>query len=168
MPRQVIDCLVSMPLLAGGAPAHGPPGTVTAYVDGYDPDMGDNTAEAEVRINAAPAPAPVDVSIDEFEVPRNVKSGETEDIKVKLLVSNDSTEPASGTLTVTANGENVHTYIFSNWAAGHEEEIVFEWTAPVVRRRTNVNWLATVDAVGDGDLSNYTATGLTRVVPRRR
>ena len=139
--------------------------TATAHVDGGDPEMRENNATAEVAINAAPTP--VDVSISQFEVPRNVKSGETEDIKVSVLVSNNSTEPASGSVSVTANGESVFTQDFNNLQVGESLELVFEWTAPIVTRRTNVNWLATIEALGDSDPANNSASDLTRVVPRR-
>ncbi len=140
--------------------------TVTAHVDGGDPEMGDNTATAEVQIS--PAPTPVDVSIDQFEVPRNVKSGESEEIKVTVFVSEDSTEAATGSVTVTANGEVVFTQDFSNLTAGDNLEYTFDWEAPVVTRAETVNWLATVDAAGDSDPTNNSATATTRVVPRRR
>ncbi|MEN8168174.1 MAG: choice-of-anchor F family protein [Pseudomonadota bacterium] len=138
--------------------------TARAIVDGGDPEMGDNQAEAEVVINAAPTP--VDVSLDSLEVPRNVKSGETEAIKVVILNSEEALEAASGTVTVEADGD-LMILDFADLQAGEAREFTFDWTAPTVTRREDVAWLARVSAAGDSDPTNDVASATTRVTPAR-
>ena len=138
--------------------------TTTAYLDGGDLNEDDNTDQVAVSINAAPV---VDVSISEFEVPRHVKSGKTEDAKVKIFLSNDSEQPASGTVSVEVEGAVIFSADFVDLRIGESEEFEFKWTAPVVTRRTDVITVATVSVTGDTDLSNNTAVGTTKVTPGR-
>ena len=135
----------------------------TVYVNGGDPDMSDNTAQAEVLINAGAAA--VDVALDQLDVPKNVKSGETEEIQISILVSNDSVGSANGSVTLAGSDGSLFTGSFSGLDAGASQMFEFNWKAPRVSRSTNVEWLATVSAEGDTNSSNDTATATTKVTP---
>lgn len=113
--------------------------------------------------DGTPVPV-VDVEVRELEVPKNIPRGRTGDIDV--AIENNGPDPASGTVTVVgtdSNGTVVAELVesFVELAADEDAEFSFDWTAP--QTRTTVTWVATVNAVGDTDLSNNTAEATTQV-----
>ena len=136
--------------------------TVTAYVDGGDPDMDNNTASVDVALAAAPT---VDMALDALEVPSNAKSGRT--YAALVTISNVGDADASGTVSVTANGQAVATLDFAV-AAGETASLPFDWTAPVVSKKIAVSWVALVSASGDDNPDNDATILTTKVTPGGR
>jgi hypothetical protein len=111
----------------------------------------------------------VDVDIKRFDVDRYVRVKETS--KIKVYFTNDGPDAASGTLSVVgvdSKGKTVAEFSddFMDLAAGDWASSTFFWTAP--RRSTEITWTATLDAEGDTDLSNNTATAKTIVSDRKK
>ena len=111
----------------------------------------------------------VDVDITRFDVDSKVSVKERSRIKVYL--KNYGPDVAAGSVTVVGTDSNGDTVAdlsagFSDLAVNDRERISFNWTAP--REATVINWVATVTADGDTDLSNNTATATTTVSDRKR
>jgi hypothetical protein len=114
-----------------------------------------------------PPPLPgsdVDMALLSLVVPSRVSVG-TPQIVVVRIANNDATSEAAGTVTVqgiSSRGDVVEfNNSFSELVVNGSLDITFDWTAPA--RPTTFNWTATVNAEGDTDTSNNSATGLTRV-----
>jgi hypothetical protein len=111
----------------------------------------------------------VDVDIKYFSVDNRVYVDETSWMKIYL--TNDGPDPASGVVNVTgtdSRGRTVASFseAFSNLAAGDWDRVSFTWTAP--SRATTIDWEAVVTTEGDTDLSNNTATASTVVSEKWR
>ena len=141
--------------------------SVTATVDGGDPNPADNTAEAVVQINGGAMA--VDLHIAYFYVDDKVTVNERS--RMKIYLTNLGPDPASGEVNVIgtdSRGRTVATFseAFSNLAADDWDRVSFTWKAP--SRATTIYWVVKVTAEGDTDLSNNTASATTKVSDRRR
>jgi hypothetical protein len=135
--------------------------TVTVVAEGGDPDPTNDTQTANVAISRA------DVALDALDVPQNAKTGR--DYEASVTISNVGDLPASGTVTVTANGVEVLSSVpFSNLGAGSSVEVPFTWTAPDVSKKLNVQWTATVTSADDSNPDNDGITLQTKVTPGGR
>jgi hypothetical protein len=141
--------------------------SVTASVDGGDPNPADNTAEALVLINGGAIA--VDLDIGYLYIDDRVRVDETS--RMKIYLTNHGPDIASGEVRVIgtdSRGRTVATFseAFSNLAADDWDRVSFIWTAP--SKATTIEWLVSVSAEGDSDLSNNTATASTTVVKESR
>jgi len=116
-----------------------------------------------------------DVSIPEqsgLQVPRNIVTG-TEGREFIVTVANAGPDPATGTVTVTAEvadgspAPGPWTYPFTDLAAAQSVAFTQLFTAPTVSEATTITWRADIDAPydpDDGPLGgNNTATATSSV-----
>ncbi|MEA3273805.1 MAG: choice-of-anchor F family protein [Pseudomonadota bacterium] len=131
--------------------------TVT-YID-LDDGLGGTNVPVTATSTATDVVTTPSVEITKLQVPTTIFTGATKKVTVTLV--NNSSEPESGHLTLTANDVVELDFVAFTLDPGKREKFTINWTAPDSAQ--TVNWEATVDLDSGGAVTPATATTEVRV-----
>jgi len=151
---------------------------LAVYIKGDRKSTAIFDAQLEIEYEGGPVvpPPEVDVALTGLGVQEQVAFNVTVPITVTITNLTPDTA-AAGVVRLVGVDQRADTpdYTFSTTFSGllaDPQAIVFLWSTPAMpppdNLPQNVSWTATVEAVGDIDVRNDSATAQSQVVPRRQ